>query len=172
MRDRSRPSLAEIFREHGKFVWRALRYLGVREADLDDVCQEVFLIAHRKLPQFEGRSSVRTWLYGIAVRCASTHRRRAHVRREEPTESLPDQGHAPDQGSRVERAQSRARLRDALDQLDEDKRAVLVLYEIEELSMKEVAEAVGCPLQTAYSRLHKARELVAKRMRQAEVRSP
>src|SRR4051794_30246840 len=81
------PTLRDIYEQHGAFIWRVVRRLGVRPADLEDVCQEVFVIVHRKLPGFAHRSSLRTWLYGIAVRCASDHRRRAHVRREVVTEA-------------------------------------------------------------------------------------
>jgi len=154
------PGFAEIFRDHAPFAWRALRQLGVPEADAEDLCQEVFVVVHRKLPEFEGRSSLRTWLYGICMRTASDHRRRAHVRREKVTDRLPERmGSAPQQRE-IERRQAKAVLDEALSGLDEDKRAVFVLYEIEQLTMAEVAEAVGCPLQTAYSRLYAARKAV------------
>ncbi len=154
------PTFAELYRSHATFIWRVVRRLGVRPADVEDVCQEVFVVVHRKLPAFEGRSSVRTWLYGIAVRCASDHRRRAHVQRETPTASLADRPIEAPQPAAVAEREARAVLDEILDQLDEAKRAVFVLYELEELPMMEVAEAVGCPLQTAYSRLHAAREAV------------
>jgi RNA polymerase sigma-70 factor, ECF subfamily len=161
-RDRSGsvPSLREIFDEHAPFVWRTLRHLGVREADLPDVCQEVFVAVHRKLDGFEGRSSLRTWLYGICLRTASDHRRRAYVRRERAVAEPPPSTVEPTQDAETERAAARRLLHSLLDELDEDKRAVFVLYEIEELGMKEIAEILACPLQTAYSRLHAARKLV------------
>ncbi|MEZ4221189.1 MAG: sigma-70 family RNA polymerase sigma factor [Polyangiaceae bacterium] len=153
--------ITEIFGEYGGFVWRALRHLGVRAADLADVTQEVFLVAHRKLPEFEGRSSLRTWLYGICLRTASDYRRKAHIRREVAVDELPDQVAEPEQEVDAERVRLRARLEALLAELDEDKRAVFVLYEIEELSMKDIATLIGVPLQTAYSRLHAARRLLA-----------
>jgi RNA polymerase sigma-70 factor (ECF subfamily) len=156
-----RPSLREIFDEYSAFVWRALRHLGIREADLADVCQEVFVTVHRKLGDFEGRSSLRTWLYGICLRTASDHRRRAHVRREVLVDEIPASSAPADQPATIERQQLRARLLALLDTLDEDKRNIFVLYEIEELPMREVAEIIGCPLQTAYSRLHAARRELA-----------
>ena len=118
----------------------------------------LFVAVHRKLPEFEGRSKLRTWLYGICLRVASDHRRRAHVRREraapDPARDLADaEARGPDH-----RAEARAALERLLSELDDDKREVVVLYEIEGLSMKEVAEVLGCPLQTAYSRLHAARD--------------
>ena len=154
------PPLAQIFREHAPFVWRGLRRLGVPECDVEDVCQEVFVVVHRKLGDFEGRSSLRTWIYGICARTASDYRRSGRVRREVVTDAPPD---APQEGGQHEALalkQARATLDRILDELDDDKRSVFVLYEIEELTMAEVAEAIGCPLQTAYSRLHAARKVV------------
>lgn len=154
------PPLAEVFRQYAPFVWRALRRLGVPEADVDDVCQEVFVVVHRKLGDFEGRSSLRTWIYGICARTASDYRRSGRVRREIVTDAPPEATHEGGQHDAVALKQARVALDRILDALDEDKRAVFVLYEIEELTMAEVAEALGCPLQTAYSRLHAARKIV------------
>ena len=153
-------SVAEVFRELAPFVWRALRRLGVAERDIEDAVQEVFMVVHRKLAEFEGRSTVRTWVYGIAVRVASDYRKRGHVRREIVTEAMPETVSADDPHADATRREARAKLDRILDSLDEDKRAVFVLYEIEQVTMAEVAEAVGVPLQTAYSRLHAARKLV------------
>jgi RNA polymerase sigma-70 factor (ECF subfamily) len=163
------PSVAEVFREHAPFVWRALRRLGVREADVEDVAQEVFVVVCRKLGEFEGRSTLRTWLYGICVRTASDYRGRARMRHEVVTEEPPEQTAPAAQHDALAMRQARALLDRILDGLDEDKRAVFVLYEIEQITMSEVAEAVGCPLQTAYSRLHAARrevEAAVKRVQQ------
>ena len=154
------PSVADVFREHAPFVWRALRRLGVQESDVEDVAQEVFVVVHRKLGEFEGRSTLRTWLYGICVRTASDHRKRARHKHEIVTEAPPEQIAPGGQHEELARRQARALLDRILDELDEDKRAVFVLYEIEQLTMNDVAQAVGCPLQTAYSRLHAARKHV------------
>jgi RNA polymerase sigma-70 factor (ECF subfamily) len=153
----TRPSVRQVFDEHARYVWRSLRHLGVADAEIADVSQEVFITVHKKLSEFEGRSSLRTWLYGICLRVASDHRRRAYVRHEQPSaEPVAERGAAgQDLGPGIE---DRATLRALLGVLDQDKRAVLVLYEIEGFTMKEVAEIVDCPLQTAYSRLHAARE--------------
>ncbi|MBA3464166.1 MAG: sigma-70 family RNA polymerase sigma factor [Deltaproteobacteria bacterium] len=167
------PSFAEIYRDNAAFIWRALRRLGVRDADVEDVCQEVFLVVHRKLGEFAQRSSLRTWLYAIALRCASDHRRRAHVKREATSSAPVDAPIEAPQPTHVADRQARAVLDEILDTLDEPKRVVFVLYELEELTMAEVAEAVGCPLQTAYSRLHAAREVfeAAVKRRQAKERA-
>jgi RNA polymerase sigma-70 factor (ECF subfamily) len=149
-----------IFREHAAFVLRVVRRLGVAPRDVEDVAQEVFVIVHRKLHTFNGESSVRTWLFGIASRVASDHRRRAHVRRECLDDNFPLQVSEPSQAQAVHDRQLRETLDRALDELDEAKRAVFVLYEMEGVPMTEIAESQGCPLPTAYSRLREARERV------------
>lgn len=156
------PALAfqDVYARHAAFVWRVLRRLGVRPSDVEDVCQEVFLIVHRKLAEFEHRSSVSTWLYAIALRCASDYRRRAYVAREVSHEVVDHSTIDAAQPDSVANRQARALLDRILDGLDEDKRAVFVLYELEEIAMAEIAEIVGCPVQTAYSRLHAARAAV------------
>jgi RNA polymerase sigma-70 factor (ECF subfamily) len=166
--DATRPTVRQVFDEHARFVWRTVRHLGVPDSDIADVCQDVFVTVHRKLATFEGRSGLRTWLYAICLRVCSEHRRRAYNRRErahaEPLSERPiDSARQPD--TQVEQ---RNRVLSLLDLLDDEKRAVLVLYEIEGLTMKEVAEVVGCPLQTAYSRLHAARERLANAMGEGE----
>jgi RNA polymerase sigma-70 factor (ECF subfamily) len=154
----------QVFEEHARYVFRVLRYLGVREADVQDVCQEVFITVHRKIGEFEGRSSVRTWLYRICRNAASDHRRRAHVRREvatDWTDPTKPQG-ASGITDAVGQLEARSTLARVLDQLDESKREIFVLYEIEGLTMQEICDVVGCPLQTGYSRLRAAREIVSK----------
>jgi RNA polymerase sigma-70 factor (ECF subfamily) len=161
-----------LFHAHGPFAWRVLRRLGVREADVDDACQEVFVTVHRRLPEYEPRAaSPRAWLYAICVRVAADHRKRAHVRREVSSEPLPELAIAPSQEDALALREAREVLDGLLDGLDDDKRAVFVLHEVEQLAMKEVAVVLGCPLQTAYSRLHAAqRELDAaiRRLRATE----
>lgn len=152
------------FVEHGPFVWRVLRSLGVADAEVDDLCQEVFLVVHRKQGEFEGRSSLRTWLYAICLRIAAAHRRK--VGREIATAVPPEPPNlSPGPHEHAIRRQALENLDQALLALDEDKRAVFVLYEIEGLAMAEVAEVVGAPLQTAFSRLHAARKIVEGKLR-------
>ncbi|MBL0195754.1 MAG: sigma-70 family RNA polymerase sigma factor [Myxococcales bacterium] len=155
--------VATVFREHLPFVFRALRRLGVAEGDIDDVCQEVFVVVMRKLAEFEGRSQLRTWIYGICVRSASDYRKRAPRRREVLTDEVPEGVTGKGPHEYATEAEARDLLDRLLAELDDDKRAVFVLYEIEELTMAEVALALECPLQTAYSRLHAARRRVQER---------
>lgn len=147
-----------LFESHAAFVWRVLARMGIPASDLPDVSQEVFLSAHRLLATFEQRCAVTTWLYGICVRVASTHRRRLLRRREQLTSDPPE-------GSSLgvlsaDAALQRERLERVLYQLPEDRAHVFILYELEELTMSEVAAALGCPVQTAYSRLYSARRAV------------
>jgi RNA polymerase sigma-70 factor (ECF subfamily) len=128
------------------------------------------VVVHRKLSQFSARSSVRTWVYGIAARSASEYRRRGHVKRESADGEPAQQVAEPAQLMTIERREARAHLDAIIDQLDEAKRAVFVLFELEELPMAEVADALSCPLQTAYSRLHAARREVEAAVKRLELK--
>jgi RNA polymerase sigma-70 factor (ECF subfamily) len=150
----------KLVETHAPYVWRALRSLGVAEADLPDISQETFLIVHRQLPSFEGRSSLRTWIYGIALRVSSDYRGKAYRRRELLRDELPDAGHQDCPHSELERREARRLVDALLSELDEARRQVFVLYEMEQLKMREVAEIVGCPITTAYSRLGSARDAI------------
>lgn len=161
----SAPDFAAVFDEYAPFVLRVVRHLGVAAGDVQDQSQEVFVAVFQGMSGFEGRSSLRTWIYGICLRVASNYRRRAYVRREKMVAEPPDRA---DPSDMVERNASRAALQRLLDTLDEDKREVFVLYELEELPMKEVAEICGCPLQTAYSRLRAARRTLLETYRHGE----
>ena len=157
-----------IVREHGPVILRALRRLGVREADVPDVAQDVFVTLHRKLPEFEGRSSLRTFAYGIAVRVASDYRKSAYVRRERAMDELPERAGSAPELKELERKERLRLLDRALDALEPGHREVLVLFEIEELSMKDVAAAIGCPEKTAYGRLYAAREALRRAWQQLD----
>src|SRR5215831_1749948 len=154
------PPFQEVFERHLGYVWRVLRSLGAPPADLDDLCQEVFVVVHRRLPEFEGRSSLSSWLYAICRRVWQDQRRRAYRRHEQPTASPPDGVVAYTPGDAVAHGEDLAHLTAILERLDPGKRTVFVLYEIEQMDMKEIATALACPLQTAYTRLHAARDHV------------
>ena len=151
-------SFDAVVAEHGPYVWRVLRRLGVRTADIEDVWQETFIVVHRKLGGFEGRAQLRTWLSAIAVRVASDYRSRAYRRREQATDEVPETGAAASQQDGLLDQERRALLDRLMAELKPEQREVVVLYEFAELPMQEVAEALGCPLQTAYSRLHAGRK--------------
>jgi RNA polymerase sigma-70 factor (ECF subfamily) len=126
---------------------------------VDDVVQEVFVVAHRRLSSFEGRSSVKTWLFGILIRVVSDYRRT--LRRKGGLAPLPEvlvdeAGEHPE--ALAERKQKVRVLHDLLDELDDDKRAVFVLAELEQMTAPEIVEALGVNLNTVYSRLRAARK--------------
>ncbi|MCA2978359.1 MAG: sigma-70 family RNA polymerase sigma factor [Myxococcaceae bacterium] len=142
-----------LYAAHAPFVWKTLRGLGVARADVDDAAQEVFLAVYRKLGTFEGRSSLRTWLCGIAVGIARNHTRKTR-RREAASEQLPSPG-APRTGEATEALDLVGR---CLDELDEPLRMVFVLAELQQLTAPEVAEVLTVNVNTVYSRLRLARE--------------
>ena len=151
--------LGEVYREHFGFVWALLRRLGVHERDLEDVAQDVFVVVHRRLPQFEGRASIRTWLYAIAVRVAANYKRK---RRPDPEagDSMTSRLVAPISSSPEEhavRSEAAVLLDQLLGRMDDKKRAVFVLSEIEGLSAPEIARIVGTNPRTVHSRLRAAR---------------
>lgn len=148
-----------VYDEHFAFVWRSLRRLGVPERLLDDAAQDVFVVVHRRLGEFEGRASVRSWLFGIARRVAHDHRRR--IGRKERTEELPEavvDPHGATPAADAERAEARRVLHEILGELDDGKREVFVLAELEQMTVPEIAEAIGANLNTVYSRLRAARQ--------------
>jgi RNA polymerase sigma-70 factor (ECF subfamily) len=151
----------DVYSAHADFVWASLQRLGVRPHDLDDVLQEVFVIVHQRLHTFDHSSKLTTWLFGVCLRAAADYRRRAWRRREqvgdEPVEEPPRADHATPEDAAVGQ-QSRARLDKILDELDLEKRAVFVMFEVEELSCDEIAAIVGVPVGTVHSRLHAARK--------------
>lgn len=161
------PRLRALFAEHAPFVCRSLRRLGVAEADLDDMLQEVFLVVHQRLADYEERERTRSWLYSICKRVALAQRRKLSRRRENVTCELPDGQTAATQLQSVEDLEALRLGQRLLALLSHEQREVFVLYEVEEMSMLEVAAALGCPLQTAYSRLYKAKKLILAAVEQA-----
>jgi RNA polymerase sigma-70 factor (ECF subfamily) len=153
------PSFDEIHASYFDFVWASLRGLGVALSGLDDAVQDVFIVLHRRLPDFEGRSSLKTFLFGIVVGVARNHRRSARrADRLDPLDAAPE---VPDEAaSPLDRAvatQALETLGRILDQMDDAKREVLVLAEWEQMSAPEIAEALGVGVNTVYSRLRLAR---------------
>ena len=151
------PELEAIYREHHTFVWRSLRRLGVADADVDDLVQEVFVVVHRRLEEFEGRSAITTWLFGIAYRVMQEHHRKgaARARREQQLEEGRPPT-APDR--RLSRVEAVGVLDELLDRLGEEQRTVFVMAEVAKLTAPEIAELTGAKLNTVYSRMRLARQ--------------
>ena len=146
------PSFDDVYAAHFAYVWRILRTFGVPEAALEDAAQDVFVVVHRRLPEFEGRAQITTWLFAIARRVAGGYRRKR------TTEELADEPAGPsDTFADFSRAEATATVLAILDTIDEDKRIVFALVELEQLSVPEVAKLLDLNLNTAYSRLRLAR---------------
>ena len=150
------PTFDEVYAAHVAFVWRTLRTFGVGESQIEDAVQDVFVVVHRRLSEWEGRAALTTWLFAIARRVASMHRRRGNGDR---TETLVDEpAGGTDTFAAMSRAQAVQRVTAILDEMDEDKRIVFALVELEQLSVPEVARMLDLNLNTAYSRLRLARQ--------------
>ncbi len=142
--------------------------MGIPDARIEDVVQDVFIVVSRQLAAFEGRSSIQTWLYGIAFRVAQEdHRRRAKEAR--PAVSQTEGPARPD--AYAERAQAAALLHGLLAELPDEQRIVFVLAELEGQSPREVAESTGVGINTVYSRLRRAREHLERATERLRVRS-
>lgn len=151
-------SFDAIYEQHFAFVWRTVRRLGVADRNVDDAVQDVFIVVHRRMSEFEGRSTLKTWLFGIARRVAHDHRRRAM--RKENDRELPDvvaDDHAPSPRDVAETAEAVRVLHDLLAALPEDQCEVFVLAELEQMTAPEIAEAIEAKVNTVYSRLRLAR---------------
>lgn len=149
-----------IYDEHFSFVWRSLRRLGIRESDVPDAVQDVFLVVHRRLAEFEGRSKMSTWIFGICYRVASDRRKAA---RRVSIESSDDQWlDAPDErvdiAAETERRQGLRTLETLLDEMPLEQRAVFTLFELECMTGEDIAQTLDVPLGTVYSRLRLARD--------------
>ncbi|AKF05679.1 RNA polymerase sigma factor [Sandaracinus amylolyticus] len=152
------PSFDEVYDAHVDFLWRSARALGVPATAIDDVLQDVFVVVHRRLPEFEGRAAIRTWLARILVRVIQEHRRR--FRRKHDHAALPDDvvdvtSAGPHE--EVARAEAVRLLGEILAAMGEDQRTVFVLAEIEQMPVPEIASALEVNVNTVYSRLRLAR---------------
>jgi RNA polymerase sigma-70 factor (ECF subfamily) len=160
-----------LYDAHLDFVWRNLRRLGVSEADAEDRTQEVFVVAHRRFQEFEDRGhGPRAWLFQIVLRIASDARRHKRRHPEDPDGGLAMGRASTDatQQDAVLRREQLSRLDAALDTIDVGRRAVLVLHEIEEMTAPEIAQVLGIPLNTVYSRLRVARVELEEALRRQE----
>jgi RNA polymerase sigma-70 factor (ECF subfamily) len=150
----------QVYDTHFRFAWRALRRLGVREADLMDMTQNVFVVVHRKLSGFEGRSDLTTWLFGICRRVAIDYRRSARIRREVPADARQIASlSGPQPGTDLpDKAHLAALAETLLDRLPDKLRVVFVLFELDEMSGDQIAALLDIPVGTVRSRLRLARE--------------
>lgn len=151
-------SFDSLYNAHFDFIFRCLRRLGVTAANAEDACQEVFIVLHRRIKDIRPEASARAFLFSVATRVASDHRRK-HART--ATSTLADDLPAADPGndpfSAAVYTQAARQLERFLATLDPDQRATFMLVELEEFAVPEVCEALGAKLNTVYSRLRLAR---------------
>ena len=149
----------ELYRAHsGRLYSVACRMLG-NTADAEDLLQEIFLAAHRKLDTFRGESALGTWLYRLATNLCLDHLRSRTGRRSQITDPLDDEIGLDDASSRglAEQTVTKMDLERALARLPEGCRAAFVLHDIEGLEHREVGEVLGIAEGTSKSQVHKAR---------------
>lgn len=153
-------TLEEIYGRYADFVWRALRRQGVAPDDAHDAIQEVFLVVHRTLAGFEGRSSLPTWLFTICRSVARDRRQRAHRRFEVAASDsiVDDVDRRADGAARVEHNDRLSQLEEILAAMEPELRDVFVLFEIEDMTGEEISQALDVALGTVYSRLQLARK--------------
>jgi RNA polymerase sigma-70 factor (ECF subfamily) len=156
----------DVYEEHFGFVFRSVRGLGVMPSSVEDVVQDVFVVVHRRLAEFDGsRASIKTWLFGILRRVVADHRR---THRRKPAQFGTKEGDAEVEqltdSQRMGPHESAARaeavrvLAELLDTLDDEKREVFVLAEVEQMTVPDIAQATGLNVNTAYARLRAARQ--------------
>lgn len=147
-----------LFEREFAYVWTTLRRLGVRDADLEDVANELFFHVHARLADYDTTRPLRPWLFAFAFRFASDYRRLARHRVEVFGDSVDAASVEAPQDASLERNEARALITRALEDLDLDRRAIFVLVDLDECPVPDAAKALAIPLNTAYSRLRVARE--------------
>jgi len=147
------PSFRSLFEAEFGFVCRSLRRLGVRDADLQDVAQELFVTVHQRHGEYDPSRPLRTWLFSFSLRFAANYRRLARVRGHVSDDVLERRG-----TSKNPNAEARDLVLRGLEALDFDRRTVIVMCDLEGFAAPEVAEQLGIPVNTVYSRLRLARE--------------
>jgi RNA polymerase sigma-70 factor (ECF subfamily) len=167
------PALEEVYAEFAPFVWRNLRRLGVPADFIEDAVQDVFLVVHRRLPEFEARSSLQTWIFGIVLRVAARQREQLRNRGqrfmpacEGLLESVSSKG-KDDPFDRLVQQRAADLLEWVLAELDEDKRTILVMVELEQMSVVECARVLDLNLNTTYTRLRLARRALEAKLKHA-----
>jgi RNA polymerase sigma-70 factor (ECF subfamily) len=170
--DRTFGSLFE--REYPK-VRSLVRRFGVRSEDAEDVTQDVFVTAYRRLPDLDAARPIRPWLFTIVHYTTMAYLRRTR-RDAEVIADSPDQDEVPDMTmsaeERIDIEQTRRLLLRALDALDIELRSILLMYDVDDRAAKEVAESLSLPVGTAYTRLRRARHALRRTVRRLQRRRP
>jgi len=163
----------DVYEANFDFVWRTARRLGALDAHLDDVVQEVFVVVQRRLAEFEGRAELRTWLFSITRHVVRAHLRQSARSRGPALDEIGElvDSRAPSAESKLVHDEDTRLLYALLDELDEDKREVFVLSELEEMSGPAIAEALGLHLSNVYARVRVARQAFDAALRRYRART-
>ena len=168
------PGFRAFYERHFRFVYRVVARQCRHSADIDDLVQEIFSIAGHKLAEFEGRAKETTWLFRIASNVVNAHRRkqqRQHLLSMRWLQPASESSVVETPDREVERNEAQELVREILAEMSEKKRDVFILFELEGLPGQEVAEIVGCPLDTMWTRLFHARRDFRKRLEDRGIRS-
>jgi RNA polymerase sigma-70 factor (ECF subfamily) len=158
-----------LLEEHVDFIHRVVTNLAGPHLDPEDLAQDVLITAFKRWDTFEARSSLQTWLYGVALGVVRNARRRNHIRRLFGLSPVVEPAVPPSTPAELyERQEARESVHALLEQLPEKKRTVLILFEFEGLSGEQIAEIIDCPLQTVWNRLFQARKELARHLVAAE----
>jgi RNA polymerase sigma-70 factor (ECF subfamily) len=147
-----------LFERELDWMMRTLRRLGVAGRDVEDVAQLVFLSVHGRFAELDPARPARPWLFAFAVRAAANHRKLARHRHEDSDGDVPAVAPGASPEEQVSRQEDRAVLLAALGELDLDRRAVIVMHDLDGMSAPVIAEALEIPINTVYSRIRLARE--------------
>jgi RNA polymerase sigma-70 factor (ECF subfamily) len=170
------PTFEAVYDRYFSFVWCTARRMGIPEAQLDDVCQDVFVAIHRQLPSFKGNSAVKTWVFGFVFNVVQMHHRtlrrksvahRAKGELVDPDTLIDINGRAQDDF--VRRRQAVSALESALESLDEETRAMFILWEFEGMRAQEIAEAMNTPVSTVYARVRTAKRQFSRAIRRMAI---
>jgi RNA polymerase sigma-70 factor (ECF subfamily) len=156
-------SFERVYEEFFDFVYRNARRLGVPPSAADDVVQEVFVVLHRRLAEYDGRASLQSWVYGILANAVRDYRRtfrrkQAPLVATERDEQLDPASSAASPEQRTQLKRDLELLLHLLDQLPEAQRELIVLADLEQLNVPEICQCIGGNSHTVYSRLRVARE--------------
>ncbi|MCB9592011.1 MAG: sigma-70 family RNA polymerase sigma factor [Sandaracinaceae bacterium] len=150
------------------FAWRSLHRLGVDDRDLPDLLQEVYVVVHRRRDDYDPSRPLHPWIWGICVGLTRNYRRRAARSRERLMGALPERASLDRPDTDLERRRRRERGARLLEALEPEKRAVFIMFEVEGMSGRQIAELLGLPLGTVHSRLHAARRELAAALEEGE----
>jgi len=145
----------EAYQQEISYVFHALRWLGAKPQEIEDLAQEVFIALRRSWPHYDASRPLRPYLFGVAFRVVSMQRRKRKREVAFATLEVQDGGPGPDDA--LQAKQARATVLRALEKIPLRRRAVLLMHDLEEVPMRQVATSLSIPLFTAYSRLRKAR---------------